>query len=70
MKMESTKTSSDVSDNSNSSSSETEIENLIAVSPYAEGEKVLAYHTTCLYEAKVFFYSCLSFLYCSYLNLN
>ncbi|KAK2445647.1 hypothetical protein P8452_23258 [Trifolium repens] len=51
--MESTKTSSDVSDNSNSSSSETEIENLISVSPYAEGEKVLAYHTTCLYEAKV-----------------
>ncbi|CAI8599291.1 unnamed protein product [Vicia faba] len=48
--MGSSKTSSDVSD---SSSSQTEIENHISASPYAEGEKVLAFHTACLYEAKV-----------------
>ncbi|KAI5404254.1 Protein mrg2, variant 3 [Lathyrus oleraceus] len=48
--MGSSKTSSDVSD---SSSSQTEIENHVSASPYAEGEKVLAFHTTCLYEAKV-----------------
>ncbi|XP_045824145.1 protein MRG2-like [Trifolium pratense] len=48
------KTSSDVSDNSNNSStSQTEIENLNSVCPYEEGEKVFAFHTACLYEAKV-----------------
>ncbi|XP_004501548.1 protein MRG2 isoform X1 [Cicer arietinum] len=53
--MENSKTNSDVSENSNSnSSSNTEIENYnISVSPYTEGEKVFAYHTTCIYEAKV-----------------
>ncbi|XP_058786173.1 protein MRG2-like isoform X3 [Vicia villosa] len=48
--MGSSKTSSDVSD---SSSSQTELENHISASPYAEGEKVLAFHTEFLYEAKV-----------------
>ncbi|CAK8568324.1 unnamed protein product [Lathyrus sativus] len=48
--MGSSKTSSDASD---SNSSQTEIEYPISASPYAEGEKVLAFHTTCLYEAKV-----------------
>lgn len=52
MKMVNSKTSSDdISEDS--SSSQTEIENHISVSPYDEGEKVFAYHTSCLYEAKV-----------------
>lgn len=67
IKMGSSKTSSDVSD---SSSSQTEMENHISASPYAEGEKVLAFHTEFLYEAKVFFHSRLFFLYRFHLNLN
>jgi len=67
MKMVNSKTSSDISEDS--SSSQTEIENHISVSPYEEGEKVFAYHTSCLYEAKVFFLSRFSFLLRSYLNL-
>lgn len=55
-----TKTSTEVTDNnsnsnSNSSSTtQTETDNHISVAaPYAVGEKVLVYHSDCLYEAKV-----------------
>lgn len=55
--MVNSKTSSEVSeDHSNSSSStqtETETDIHISDAPYAEGEKVLANHAECLYEAKV-----------------
>lgn len=48
-----------ISSNINSSSStETATENQTPpAAPYAQGEKVLANHTSCLYEAKVRFLS-------------
>ncbi|XP_027354621.1 protein MRG2-like isoform X2 [Abrus precatorius] len=50
--MGSSKTITEVTDNSNSNSSST-AHNHISFPPFAEGEKVFAYHTACLYEAKV-----------------